>query len=164
MIKFLFASLLALNVLALDDFDLYRYGPEDKIEVGRAGFVLKLVFYDTFEELQVAFKKGAPTAEGEVRGFTFVSEFSDVCVVHMVKTTMWDDREALTILGHEVFHCTYANHKTVVTEKEEVVITEEEVDPLDEEDKKLELDMLKEDCTNNTKFEVIAGCDKLEKE
>jgi len=146
--------MLSLNVLAIDDFDLYRYGPDDKIEVGRAGFVLKLVFYENHEELQKAFKKNSPEVEGEVRGFTLVSEFSDVCVVHMVKTTMWDDREALTILGHEVFHCTYADHKAVVTEKEEA-------DPLDEIDKKIELDMLKEDCANNTEFDFIAGCKEL---
>ncbi|MCS5550283.1 MAG: hypothetical protein NZ811_02075 [Gammaproteobacteria bacterium] len=159
MTKFLLALLLSLNVLAIDDFDLYRYGADDKIEVGRAGFVLKLVFYDTFEELQVAFKKSAPTAEGEVRGFTYVSEHSDVCTVHIVKTNVWDDREALTILGHEVYHCTYANHKTVVTEKE--VEEAPPVDPLDELDKKLELDMLKEDCANNTEFDFIAGCKEL---
>lgn len=155
--KFLLALLLSLNVLAIDDFDLYRYGADDKIEVGRTGFVLKLVFYDTFEELQEAFKKGAPGVEGEVRGFTYVSKFTDICTVHIVKPEIWDDREILTILGHEVMHCTYANHKTVVTE-------EEAVDPLDEEDRKLELDMLKEDCANNTKFDFIAGCKELEQE
>lgn len=153
-------TLLVTNVFALDDFDLYRYGPNDKLIVEREAFVLKFVFYDSFESLQVGFRKvTGDKKEGEVRGFTMVSRTQDVCTVHVVKPKIWDDRENLTILGHEVYHCTFANHTTVVADKDQEKTDE---DKLLEEDRRLELEGLKEECKNNTTFEFIAGCKELE--
>jgi len=143
-------TLLVTNVFALDDFDLYKYGPDDKIIVERESFVLKMVFYSDHEKLQRAFRKVTNSKkDGEVRGFTMVSKEQDVCTVHVVLPKIWDDREALTILGHEVFHCTFANHTTVILDKKpkenKGVSTTEEIEDLYAEDRKLELEWLKDE-------------------
>lgn len=152
-------TLLVTNVFALDDFDLYRYGPSDKIVIEREAFILKFVFYDSFESLQVGYKEATgDKKEGEVRGFTMVSRTQDICTVHVVKAQLWDDREDLTILGHEVYHCTFASHTTVVADKDQEKTDE---DKLLEEDRRLELEGLEEECESNTRFDFIAGCKEL---
>lgn len=149
-------TLLVTNVFALDDFDLYRYGPHDRLNIERTGFVTKIVFYKSFDDLQVAFKKTTNNEKaGEVRGFTMVSPSQDVCVIHIEKPKIWDDREAMAIMGHEIYHCTLANHNKVVVDKEH-----KEKEDLIDQDRKIELDNLKEEC-KDTKFE-IAGCKELE--
>lgn len=160
--KFILSMLISFNVLALDDFDLYRYGPGDKMDIVRNAFVFKIVFYETHEELQKAFNNLPGTNNGEVRGFTMVSEFNDVCTTHVVKPKIWDDREAMAIMGHEVYHCTYADHKVVAsieeTHKEEEVESDSE---LEAKDKELEMDGFKEECNSNVIVDNIAGCDEL---
>ena len=143
-------TLLTTNVFALDDFDLYRYGPDDKINVERESFVLKMVFYPDHERLQRSFRKVTKSKkEGEVRGFTMVAKDQDVCTVHVVLPKIWDDREALTILGHEVFHCTFAGHTKVILDKKpkekKEVPTTKEIEDLYAEDRRLELEWLKDD-------------------
>lgn len=150
-------TLLVTNVFALDDYDLYRYGPNDKLAVERNGFVLKLTFYSSFDDLQRSFRKITNNKKaGEVRGFTMVSRTQDVCVIHLVKPKIWDDREAMAIMGHEVYHCTFANHETVVTDKGS------EEDNLTKKDKELEMDGLRDECESNTTFDFIAGCKELQ--
>lgn len=147
-------------MFALDDFDLYRYGPTDKLNIERTGFVLKLAFYETFDDLQRSFRKVTKNEKvGEVRGYTMVSRTVDVCTVHVVKPKIWDDREAMAILGHEVYHCTFSNHKTVVEGQNQGKTDE---DKLNEQDRKLELEGLKEECKSNTTFDYIAGCKELQ--
>jgi len=149
-------TLLVTNVFALDDFDLYRYGPDAKLNIEREAFVTKIVFYDSFEDLQVAFKKATRNKKaGEVRGFTMVSRGQDVCVIHVERPKIWDDREAMAIMGHEIYHCTFADHKKVVVDQDH-----EDKKDLTDKDKELELDNLKEECEGTT-FE-IAGCKELE--
>ena len=163
--KFILSMLISLNVLALDDFDLYRYGPDDKMDIQRLGFVFKIVFYETHEELQKAFDNLPGANNGEVRGFTMVSEFNDVCTTHIVKPKIWDDREAMTIMGHEVYHCTFADHNKVASVTQAVSTDKEKTEEeLNAEDMLLELEGLKEECESNTKFDYIAGCDTIIKD
>ncbi|MCS5589392.1 MAG: hypothetical protein NZ824_05425 [Candidatus Thioglobus sp.] len=158
--KFLLSMLISFNVLAIDDFDLYKYGPNDKLDISRIGFVFKIVFYDTHEELQKAFNALPGNNNGEVRGFTMVSEFNDVCITHLVKPKIWDDREAMAIMGHEVYHCTLADHKDADPGPRVVSNDKEKTDEeLYDEDRQLELEGLKEEC-ENTKFEIV-GCAEL---
>lgn len=150
-------------MFALDDFDLYKYGPDDKLKVERTAFVLKLVFYKDNEELQKSFENMSKY-DFAVRAFTMVSKESDVCTVHVVAPKIWDDREDLAIFGHEVYHCTYASHQNLGDlEKEankEVGTTDE--DKLLEEDRILELEGLEEECESNTRFDYITGCKELQ--
>lgn len=170
--KFILSILISLNVLALDDFDLYKYGPGDKMDIQRLGFVFKIVFYDNHEDLQKAFKKMPGAYSGVVRGFTMVSEFNDVCVTHIVRPKIWDDREAMAIMGHEVYHCTFADHKMAIVGpqvasndkdkiEEEFNSKEKTEEELNAEDRLLELEGLKEECKSNKTFDYIAGCDEL---
>jgi hypothetical protein len=155
---------------ALDDFDLYRYG-DTKIEIERTGFIMKFVFYKNDAELNRAWKEVSglePGNKSEVRAFTQTATGNDVCVVHMVPPTIWDDREGLAILGHETLHCTYASHQDAAAEvaekereweekqknekrallKELVTKLDDTVDTIEDlfaEDRRLELEWLKED-------------------
>ena len=159
--KFLLSLIISLNVLALDDFDLYRYGPTAILEPERTGFVLKLIIYETNSELQTSFEEFSGRKE-DIRAFTQTLPGDDMCYVHIVKAELWDNREALAILGHEVYHCTFATHIGLekLNEHEEQAIVDEEA-KLKEQDKKLELANLEEECNNNTEFNYIAGCAEL---
>lgn len=114
MIK-LFALLLSLfmytTVYSLDDFDLYRYGVDETITVKRTSFIVKFVLYDTEEELNDVYYRDQERKAGEgVRAFTYSTEDEDVCYVHIKLAELWDDRESMTIMGHEIYHCALARH------------------------------------------------------
>ena len=143
------------GAFALDDFDLAKYGPDDKIEVGRTEFIVKLVLYPTGDRLNKAFEEqtGEDLPEGSgIRGFAVVSETQDVCFVHIEAAEIWDDREAMAIMGHEVYHCALSSHKDLMEEEREaeqeknaVEDGNQDIEDLYAEDRRLELEWLKED-------------------
>lgn len=155
----LLTTLFTLNTFALDDFDLYRYG-DTKIKIERPNFIVKLILFDTAEELVKAYSKvtGVPIEEANVRAFTSVSPTNDVCLINIVAPKFWDDREALTIIGHELMHCGLANHQDASAElaekkkqwedDEKNRAANEELQTIEDlyaEDRRLELEWLKED-------------------
>lgn len=117
------------NAHALDDFDLYRYGDEQKIKIQRKEFIVKFVVYDTEEELNEVFyaNRERPVGHG-VRAFTLSSKDQDVCYVHLKLAKKWDDREAMSILGHEMYHCALASHRVATYDdlEEEIINIEED--------------------------------------
>jgi hypothetical protein len=136
---------------ALDDFDLAKYGPEDTIEVKRNNFIVKLVTYSSMDQLNESFEEASGMELGEedgVRGFATVHETEDVCYVHIMPAQIWDDREAMAIMGHEIYHCALAKHKDLFKEDEYEYEYEDEAmsdEQLYAEDRLLELEWLKED-------------------
>jgi len=149
---------------ALDDFDLMKYGPDDTVEVGRSEVIVKMVLYDNQRKLNEAFNGASedPMPEGTgVRGFAVVAPSQDVCFIHIIPAQIWDDREAMAIMGHEVYHCLLSDHRDI-TEKEETaeVINDnkdeqakgkieveipQDIEDLYAEDRKLELEWLRDD-------------------
>lgn len=102
------------RVEALDDFNLASYGANSYIKTTRTEVILKVVPYTSDKVLNREFKKlnGQPMPEGSgIRGFTVVKPNSDVCYVHIIPARLWDDREAMAILGHEIYHCLMADHE-----------------------------------------------------
>jgi len=140
------------NTLALDDFDLMKYGDDDKIEVVRTDFIVKLVLYKFRERLNEAFEEsnGNELPEGAgVRGFAVVNPNDDVCYVHIIAAELWDDREGMAIMGHEIYHCALADHNDEVILNEVVEVETEEqtlgdIEDLYAQDRRLELEWLKE--------------------
>ena len=104
--------LLSLTVYAenKDSYQLRYFGEEDKVVPIRKTFTVELVFYDNEEQLQSAWDiiDGSKKA---IRGFALVSRKSDKCFINIIPPKIWDDREAMVILGHELMHCTFATHK-----------------------------------------------------
>jgi hypothetical protein len=148
--------LLTLPIQALDDFDLAKYGPDDTIEVGRTQFIVKLVLYANGDRLNKAFEEqtGEDLPEGSgIRGFAVVAESQDVCFVHIEAATIWDDREAMAIMGHEVYHCALSSHKDLMEEEREaeeerkqaVDKPNQDIEDLYAEDRRLELEWLKDE-------------------
>ena len=141
---------------ALDDFDLAKYGNDDTIEIGRTEFIVKLVVYDDRNRLNRAFEKAngsaLPSGAG-IRGFANVNETEDVCFVHIIPADIWDNREAMAIMGHEIYHCALSDHKDI--NKVDVIPNEDDKEPavgepnniedLYAEDRRLELEWLKDD-------------------
>jgi len=156
----LLATLLTLNTYALDDFDLYKYG-DTELNIERQNFIVKLILFKDDEELTKEYSKvtGTPIEEANVRAFTSVSATNDVCFINIVAPKIWDDREALTIIGHELMHCGLASHQDAAAEiaerekewedeqKNKAALNNElqSVEDLYAEDRKLELEWLKED-------------------
>ena len=146
-------ALIYSQVEALDDFNLAKYGGDDTSEIGRTNFIVKLILYKFPERLNEAFEKntGEKLPEGgSVRGFALVKEDEDVCFVHIIAPKFWDDREGLTIVGHEIMHCAMADHKNVIiNDIAESIETEKEVlgniEDLYTQDRLLELEWLKKD-------------------
>jgi hypothetical protein len=149
------AILFSKEAVALDDFDLYKYG-DTKVVIERTGFVMKFVFYDNEDDLNKAFREATELPindKGRVRAFTQTREGDDVCVIHIVPPEIWDDREALTILGHEALHCTYANHQDAAKEtaqrdkdikdKKAIITEDSSIEDLLAEDRRLELEWLR---------------------
>ncbi len=149
-------------IYALDDFDLMKYGPEDTIEVVRTDFIIKFVLYKFPQRLNEAYESANGEAlpeGGSVRGFAVVKPDEDICFVHIIIPKIWDDRESLTIIGHEIMHCALADHKPIIindiaeTEIETEIETETEtetevlgdIEDLYAQDRILELEWLKED-------------------
>jgi hypothetical protein len=139
---------------ALDDFDLAKYGPDEKVDFQRAEFILKIVTYTNRDRLNQAFEKatGKPLPEGSgIRGFTNVRPDEDICWVHIILADVWDDREAMAIMGHEVYHCTLADHKDVMVAEEvpeapkDTALKDADIEDLYAEDRRLELEWLRED-------------------
>jgi hypothetical protein len=140
---------------ALDDFDLAKYGPDEKVDFQRAEFILKIVTYTNRDRLNQAFEKatGKPLPESAgVRGFTNVRPDEDICWVHIILADIWDDREAMAIMGHEVYHCTLADHKDVIADEtvvldapKDTALNDADIEDLYAEDRRLELEWLKED-------------------
>jgi hypothetical protein len=162
--KLILSFLISLNVIALDDFDLYRYGPTATIQTERTSFIMKMVIYDSAHEIQKSFNAFSGKEDHEIRAFTQTLPGDDICYVHIVKSELWDNREALAILGHEVYHCTFATHvglETINETKEEAIVDEE--GNLIAEDRRLELENLDYECNNNTYFDYISGCSEVSK-
>ena len=118
--KLLFGLLLSLNVVAfiseanaLDDFDLAYYGDTAKVEVKRTDFIVKLVIYKTPEELLAKYKELSGNDTKDVVAFAQIHEKNPTCYIHLIPAAIWDDREKMTILGHEVYHCALASHEDV---------------------------------------------------
>lgn len=168
-------------VNALDDFDLYKYG-DTKVKIERTSFILKLVLYPTQNELDRAYIKVTGKEEdkameyGGIRAFTNMSAEDDVCTVHMIPPAIWDDRELLAIMGHEVLHCTLAEHQDADKEMAErkkayedrekrkkaaEVALEDSTLELTKQDKLDELENLRHECSTNITFDYIAGCKEL---
>ncbi len=130
---------------ALDDFDLMKYGPDDTIEVQRK---LDEAFNGASEE---------PMPEGSgVRGFAVVAPSQDVCFIHIIPAKIWDDREAMAIMGHELYHCLLSDHSDLeVAETDKEVVEDEaamgeieipqDIEDLYTKDRELELEWLKEE-------------------
>lgn len=102
--------MLSLNVLALDDYDLKYYGDTATLEVARTEFIVKFIIYKTEEELNKKYQELTGT-ENEVRAFAQVLEGNPTCYVHLVPAELWDDREDMVILGHEIYHCSLSKHE-----------------------------------------------------
>ena len=166
MIRGIVASLSLLvsgSSLSLDDFDLAKYGPDDKISITRSEFIVKFITYKTRRELTTTFEEisGKELEEGGIRGFAVSSKEDDVCYVHIQPAKIWDDREDMAILGHEIYHCALAEHEDIFgeeseEEEEEKAVKEEpikeegekDIEDLYAEDRRLELEWLKEDYEN----------------
>lgn len=112
---FLIGLLLSFSAVALDDFNLRYFGTNDIIKIGRTEFVLKIQLYDDEQALLEAYAEATGT-DREVAGFTQFSSENPVCYVHIVPAGLWDDREKMTILGHEIYHCMLATHKEMEQE------------------------------------------------
>jgi hypothetical protein len=116
------------TVFALDDFDLYRYGKDAKLTVERKEFIVKLVLYDNESDLNDAYYQDRERPEGEsVRAFALSNKDEDVCFVHIKATKLWDDRENMAIMGHEIYHCALSRHQitTYGDEEEEQTVDEQ---------------------------------------
>jgi len=98
------------NVLALDDFNMASFGPDAKIEVKRTEVILKVVIHKDEQSLNNAYWKHTKKYGKQVLGFALVHPSVDTCYVHIMVPDKWDDREALAIMGHEVYHCLLAEH------------------------------------------------------
>jgi hypothetical protein len=146
------AILFSKEATALDDFDLYKYG-DTKVVIERTSLILKIVPYTTQRSLDDAYLKSTGKKDAGIAGiraFTNTAKGNDVCTVHMIMPKIWDDRESLAILGHEVLHCTFADHQDAdqeILDRKEVWNTPQEnnVEKLYEEDRLLELEWLRED-------------------
>ena len=118
------------QVIALDDFNLYKYGAAEKVKIGRKSFIVKFVIYDNESDLNDAYYKDNERPEGQgVRAFSLSTKDEDVCYIHLKPATKWDDHESMTNMGHEIYHCALARHKVASyddLEKEIVVKMEEE--------------------------------------
>jgi len=147
---------------ALDDFNVAKYGPNATVEIGRTDFIVKFKTYTDNATLNDTYREETGRMEDDIAGYSLSHPSYDVCEVHMVIPTLWDDREALTIMGHEILHCMLANHtdedgndlanSTIIegssTSSEEVSEsnnTLQEIEDLYAEDRQLELEWLKED-------------------
>jgi len=125
-------------VFALDDFDLYRYGKDAKLTVERKGFIVKLVLYDNESDLNDAFYQDRERPEGEsVRAFALSAKDEDVCFVHIKAAKIWDDRENMAIMGHEIYHCALSRHPVATYGNNEEDDTEEE-HTVEEQNKEME--------------------------
>jgi hypothetical protein len=145
-------ALLYSQVEALDDFDLAKYGPKDTVEVERTDFIVKLILYNNKQRLNEAFEKSTneDLPEGSsVRGFAVMNDDEDVCFVHIIPPEIWDDRESMAIMGHEIYHCALADHRDVILNETAEVETEElvkgDVEDLYAQDRLLELEWLQQD-------------------
>lgn len=107
--KFLLALFISLNVLALDDFNMAYFG-EDEIIVKREEVIVKMVTYENEEEINKVYQELSGLDKSSVRSFAQVSPDSTVCYIHYVPAKIWDDRENLAIIGHELYHCLLAEH------------------------------------------------------
>ena len=147
------AALFTLNTFALDDFDLYKYG-DTKIKIERTEFIVKLILFDTAEELIKEYSKvtGVPIEEANVRAFTSVSAENDVCFINIVTPKIWDDRESLTIIGHELIHCGLATHQDAAAE-----LAEKEKEWKDKNKKQTVID-------KDTEFDIESETELLLKE
>jgi hypothetical protein len=131
----LFYTLVTSTAIALDDFDLYRYGPDEKVKIERKEFIVKFVIYDSELDLNDAYygDEEHPQDEG-VKAFSLSSKDEDVCFVHIKPAKIWDDREGMAIMGHEVYHCALGRHR-VATYGDD---TEEVDQTVDEQNKEME--------------------------
>ena len=121
---------------ALDDFDLYKYGNDEKIKIERKSFIVKFVLYDNEMDLNDAYYANRERPEGEgVRAFAMSTKEADVCYVHIKPAKIWDDREGMAIMGHEIYHCALAKHRTAT------FMNTEQADILDAEDEGMEDDI-----------------------
>jgi hypothetical protein len=110
----LVTAIVSKQVQALDDFDLMYYGPDVTLDIGRTEFIVKFKFYDDADSLNFEWASltGTTYVPGQpgVRAFATSHPENDVCVIHIIPASIWDDRESMTIMGHEVYHCALADH------------------------------------------------------
>jgi hypothetical protein len=118
-----------------------------------------MVLYDNQRKLNEAFNGASedPMPEGAgVRGFAVVAPSQDVCFIHIIPAKIWDDREAMAIMGHELYHCLLSDHQDVTVAKTDKEVVEDEaamseieipqdIEDLYAEDRRLELEWLKEE-------------------
>lgn len=104
-------------VTAQDNYDLAYYGDTETVDIERTSFAVQIKVYDTAEELQ-AYYNTIMEIEPEnvspndlIRGFTITRRDQPVCYIHIVNPYIWDNRESMAIIGHELLHCTLARHK-----------------------------------------------------
>jgi hypothetical protein len=91
-----------------------------------------LVLYDTEAELNDAYYQDRERPDGEgVRGFAMADKDEDVCYIHIKAAAIWDDRENMAIIGHELYHCALAKHPTATYAPE--LEMEAKVEPTEEE-------------------------------
>jgi hypothetical protein len=78
-----------------------------------------------------------------------MNDDEDVCFVHIIPPEIWDDRESMAIMGHEIYHCALADHRDVILNETAEVETEElvkgDVEDLYAQDRLLELEWLQQD-------------------
>lgn len=125
-----------------DGYDLKWFGEDDKIVVQRNAFMVHFIWYDDQLDLNTsyeAFNGVELTGGSKIRGFAVVNPNSEYCFLHVMKPEIWDDREAMIIIGHELMHCTLADHAGY----ESVPLTSETIESLYSQDRKLELEWLK---------------------
>lgn len=93
-----------------DTYQLKYFGKDDKVVPIRTKFSVELIFYEDEEQLQSTWDI-VDGRDIEVRGFALVNKHIDTCFINIVPPKIWDDRETMIILGHELMHCTLAKHK-----------------------------------------------------
>jgi len=94
-----------------DSYDMQYFGEDAKLEMKRLKFEVEIVLWDTQEQLTEGWKVfKEPTPGHTIRGFTLVNPMSKKCFINIIPPKIWDDRETMAIVGHELFHCTLADH------------------------------------------------------
>jgi hypothetical protein len=164
---FLFCLLiLPKTSLALDDFDLYKYGKDEKVKIERKEFIVKFILYDTEDELNDVYYEDIERPEGEgVKAFSYSTESEDVCYVHIKPAKIWDDREGMAIMGHEVYHCALGRHRIATYGVEEVDQTvEEENAEMDEVDNAFVQGLMPRQKLKTNKIPANKPCDKKTRE
>ena len=91
-------------------YDLAKFG-EVPIKPKRDKFNIEIVFVDNHELMQEHWQMfKSDGSKREVRAFALVNKKIETCYLFLPKPSHWDDIEYLAIVGHEIMHCTLADH------------------------------------------------------